>query len=163
MYILGLVVEMKQPPKYIFLENVVGFERSAVREMFMESLHNLGLDDIVEFHLSPLEFGVPYSRPRYYCIARFSQKKAQMKADTPRLKNCIPGDCIRSSLKLKDFLEDDMDLERAKSYALPVDENLLKNAAVLDVVSGNDVRCNCFTKSYGTFWKVGLEIGILRS
>ncbi|CAN1158948.1 tRNA (cytosine(38)-C(5))-methyltransferase 2 [Linum perenne] len=67
--ILELIREIKQPPSMLFVENVVGFETSDTRTKMLEILVN---SDFVtqEFILSPLQFGVPYSRPRYFCLAK---------------------------------------------------------------------------------------------
>uniref|UniRef100_A0A2P2JXB7 tRNA cytosine-5--methyltransferase isoform X1 n=2 Tax=Rhizophora mucronata TaxID=61149 RepID=A0A2P2JXB7_RHIMU len=67
--ILELVPNTKQPPNMLFVENVVGFETSDTRMKMMEILAS---SDFVaqEFILSPLQFGVPYSRPRYFCLAK---------------------------------------------------------------------------------------------
>ncbi|THG06850.1 hypothetical protein TEA_010187 [Camellia sinensis var. sinensis] len=67
--ILELIPETSQPPLMIFVENVVGFETSDTHRIMIEILAK---GDFVtqEFILSPLQFGVPYSRPRYFCLAK---------------------------------------------------------------------------------------------
>ncbi|XP_057510451.1 tRNA (cytosine(38)-C(5))-methyltransferase 2 isoform X1 [Actinidia eriantha] len=67
--ILELIPKTSQPPLMIFVENVVGFEISDTHRIMMEILAKA---DFVtqEFILSPLQFGVPYSRPRYFCLAK---------------------------------------------------------------------------------------------
>lgn len=67
--ILELIPETSQPPLMIFVENVVGFETSDTHRIMIEILAKA---DFVtqEFILSPLQFGVPYSRPRYFCLAK---------------------------------------------------------------------------------------------
>ncbi|KAL7175248.1 hypothetical protein ACSBR2_028953 [Camellia fascicularis] len=67
--ILDLIPETSQPPLMIFVENVVGFETSDTHRIMIEILAKA---DFVtqEFILSPLQFGVPYSRPRYFCLAK---------------------------------------------------------------------------------------------
>lgn len=53
----------------LFVENVVGFETSDTRAKMIEILAS---SEYItqEFILSPLQFGVPYSRPRYFCLAK---------------------------------------------------------------------------------------------
>ncbi|XP_047262103.1 tRNA (cytosine(38)-C(5))-methyltransferase 2-like [Capsicum annuum] len=65
--ILELVPQLLQPPSYLFVENVVGFETSDTHAILVEILEK---NNFVtqEFILSPLQFGLPYSRPRYYCL-----------------------------------------------------------------------------------------------
>nr|GLL46764.1 tRNA (cytosine(38)-C(5))-methyltransferase [Ipomoea trifida] len=67
--ILELIPDTTRPPLFLFVENVVGFETSDTHEKMMEIL---GKNQFVtqEFILSPLQFGIPYSRPRYYCLAK---------------------------------------------------------------------------------------------
>ncbi|KAA8521518.1 hypothetical protein F0562_012172 [Nyssa sinensis] len=67
--ILELVPQTLQPPLMLFVENVVGFETSDTHRKMIEILSET---DFVtqEFILSPLQFGVPYSRPRYFCLAK---------------------------------------------------------------------------------------------
>ncbi|WCJ30242.1 tRNA (cytosine(38)-C(5))-methyltransferase 2 [Euphorbia peplus] len=67
--ILELIPQAKHPPSLLFVENVVGFETSDTR---LNMIEILAKSDFVtqEFILSPLQFGVPYSRPRYFCLAK---------------------------------------------------------------------------------------------
>ncbi|XP_015572462.2 tRNA (cytosine(38)-C(5))-methyltransferase 2 isoform X1 [Ricinus communis] len=67
--ILELIPHTKQPPHMLFVENVVGFETSDTRTNMVEILANSGFVT-QEFILSPLQFGIPYSRPRYFCLAK---------------------------------------------------------------------------------------------
>ncbi|KAH9760786.1 tRNA (cytosine(38)-C(5))-methyltransferase 2 [Citrus sinensis] len=65
--ILELIPHTVKPPHMLFVENVVGFETSDTHAKMIEILAN---SDYLtqEFILSPLQFGVPYSRPRYFCL-----------------------------------------------------------------------------------------------
>lgn len=63
---------MKSPPSMLLLENVVGFENSATRQALSEVLIESGYH-FQEFILSPTNFGTPYSRPRYFGLARRQQ------------------------------------------------------------------------------------------
>ncbi|KAK9273170.1 hypothetical protein L1049_017977 [Liquidambar formosana] len=65
--ILELMPHTLKPPLMLFVENVVGFEKSDTHSKMIELLAKT---DFVtqEFILSPLQFGVPYSRPRYFCL-----------------------------------------------------------------------------------------------
>ncbi|KAH9760787.1 tRNA (cytosine(38)-C(5))-methyltransferase 2 [Citrus sinensis] len=67
--ILELIPHTVKPPHMLFVENVVGFETSDTHAKMIEILAN---SDYLtqEFILSPLQFGVPYSRPRYFCLAK---------------------------------------------------------------------------------------------
>jgi len=63
---------MKTPPAYIFVENVKGFEDSATHDIFIQHLQDSGYI-YQEFLLTPLQFGIPNSRLRYYCMAKRKQ------------------------------------------------------------------------------------------
>ncbi|PON57910.1 C-5 cytosine methyltransferase [Parasponia andersonii] len=67
--ILELIQDTSQPPIMLFVENVVGFETSDTHSKMLEILVNAGFVT-QEFILTPLQFGVPYSRPRYFCLAK---------------------------------------------------------------------------------------------
>jgi tRNA (cytosine38-C5)-methyltransferase len=73
LHLIDLLKKMKKPPTYIALENVVGFEQSFCCDLFINTLKELDYT-VLQFHLTPTQFGIPNERPRYYCIAaRHSQ------------------------------------------------------------------------------------------
>lgn len=67
--LLDRIPQMRSPPQYIIIENVVGFERSMTRDLLTKTLCATGYR-FQEFVLGPQHFGIPYSRPRYFCVAR---------------------------------------------------------------------------------------------
>ncbi|KAK4422325.1 tRNA (cytosine(38)-C(5))-methyltransferase 2 [Sesamum alatum] len=67
--ILELIPQTSRPPLMLFVENVVGFETSDTHKRMIAMLRENHFDT-QEFILSPLQFGVPYSRPRYFCLAK---------------------------------------------------------------------------------------------
>ncbi|KAI9073990.1 hypothetical protein K1719_044054 [Acacia pycnantha] len=67
--ILELMPLLKHPPSMLFVENVVGFETSDTHATMIEMLEKTNFIT-QEFILSPLQFGIPYSRPRYFCLAK---------------------------------------------------------------------------------------------
>lgn len=67
--ILELMLQTSRPPVMLFMENVVGFETSDTHTKMIEILEKAGFSR-QEFILSPMQFGVPYSRPRYFCLAK---------------------------------------------------------------------------------------------
>ncbi|WVY94300.1 hypothetical protein V8G54_033388 [Vigna mungo] len=67
--ILELMPFLLKPPSMLFVENVVGFETSDTHAKLVDILEKT--DFITqEFILTPLQFGIPYSRPRYFCLAK---------------------------------------------------------------------------------------------
>ncbi|WMV42640.1 hypothetical protein MTR67_036025 [Solanum verrucosum] len=87
--ILELVPQLLQPPSYLFVENVVGFETSDTHAILVDILEK---NNFVtqEFILSPLQFGLPYSRPRYYCLDLNGATEAGSSMGWERQK-CKPG------------------------------------------------------------------------
>ena len=61
--------EMKAPPTHILVENVCGFETSETHAALLSALRDTGYAAQGAM-LSPLEVGVPYSRPRYFVLAK---------------------------------------------------------------------------------------------
>lgn len=53
----------------ILVENVKGFETSQMRDFLVEVLSYCNFT-YQEFILNPLQFGIPNSRTRYYCLAK---------------------------------------------------------------------------------------------
>ncbi|KAM2877919.1 hypothetical protein COP2_020735 [Malus domestica] len=66
--ILELILHTSRP-MVLFVENVVGFETSDTHTKMIEILGRTNFV-LQEFILSLLQFGEPYSRPRYFCLAR---------------------------------------------------------------------------------------------
>lgn len=101
MLILG---EMQQPPSYIIMENVQGFENSHTREEFTAILRKIGYS-YQEFLLSPNQFGVPNSRLRYYLLAKKNallfamDPKEQPSRDAQALLECIATLPVASHLQ----------------------------------------------------------------
>ncbi|KAK8918979.1 hypothetical protein KSP39_PZI021822 [Platanthera zijinensis] len=67
--ILELIPQMQHPPIMLFVENVVGFEISDTHKR-MIAIFAKTCFVTQEYILSPLQFTIPYSRPRYFCLAK---------------------------------------------------------------------------------------------
>jgi tRNA (cytosine38-C5)-methyltransferase len=67
--LLDVVPTLANAPSHLLVENVVGFERSETRDALLATLRAMGYTTR-ERMLSPRQFGVPYSRPRYFCLAK---------------------------------------------------------------------------------------------
>ncbi|KAG6814401.1 hypothetical protein H0H92_007404 [Tricholoma furcatifolium] len=59
----------KSLPARLLIENVGGFETSSTRQILLSTLRSLGYIT-VELLLTPLQFGIPNSRLRYYLLAK---------------------------------------------------------------------------------------------
>ncbi|PIA16261.1 S-adenosyl-L-methionine-dependent methyltransferase [Coemansia reversa NRRL 1564] len=69
MHILDLLPQLQHRPSYILLENVMNFETSQSRNLLIKVLGKLGFK-FYECLLSPIQFGIPNNRLRYFLIAR---------------------------------------------------------------------------------------------
>ncbi|TVU34588.1 hypothetical protein EJB05_16425 [Eragrostis curvula] len=172
--ILSLMQNMTYPPQMLFVENVVGFEVSDTHDQLLEVLSSLNFKT-QEFILSPLQFGIPYSRPRYFCLA----KREPMCFQNPSVNNKLlrtpfvlsltvnntslsSHDQDQEQLELdckpiKEFLvkEDDGGVSREtvfQDYRVPL--NLIERwGNAMDIVHSESKRCCCFTKSYYRYVK----------
>lgn len=71
--VCSIIKENKLPNlNFILMENVMGFEKSKMRDEFIASLETAGFF-FREFILSPKQVGVANTRHRYYLIARRNQ------------------------------------------------------------------------------------------
>ncbi|KAF5773357.1 putative tRNA (cytosine(38)-C(5))-methyltransferase [Helianthus annuus] len=178
--ILEIIPELMQPPVMIFVENVVGFETSDTHQKMIQIL-NESQFVTQEFILSPLQFGVPYSRPRYFCLAKrkpssfcnpefngqlilvpkplFGRKESVSINENDQLIS-TSDDMHQTCLPVERFLEfgNDMNPNSFSSegslsqYVVP--SNLIERwGSAMDIVYPDSTRCCCFTKSYYRYVK----------
>lgn len=152
-------------PKYVFVENVVGFETSKMREILVEALSEMAFHT-QEFILTPSMFGVPYSRPRYFMCARSTQPFAdavgEIRRSPPRgelshKREWIPGyaetrDADVDVAPLSRFMDADASSSLWDTHAVK-QEDVDRSIGTIDIVTAQDVTCNCFTKSYFKYVK----------
>ncbi|KAJ3373127.1 tRNA (cytosine-5-)-methyltransferase [Allomyces arbusculus] len=69
LHLVSLLTTARNPPRYVFLENVKNFETSECRRILVNALAARGFE-IAECLLEPTALGVPNSRLRYYLLAR---------------------------------------------------------------------------------------------
>jgi hypothetical protein len=105
---LEMLSQMVSPPHYILVENVVGFENSVTHSQLIDVLEDAGFIS-QEFILTPLQLGIPYSRPRYFCLA----KRKPLNFGQPDLNSCLLcqlgplADHIKFLAHLPDVQQDD--------------------------------------------------------
>jgi tRNA (cytosine38-C5)-methyltransferase len=61
--LLQMLKQLPSQPRYLLLENVVGFETSDTHNGMLELLAESGYN-VQEFILTPSQYAIPYSRPR---------------------------------------------------------------------------------------------------
>jgi len=168
LFLLNSIPKLEKPPKYILIENVKGFEISDTRNMMMKALKNMY--DCQEFLLSPLQFEIPNSRIRYYCLAKLKSLTFKCNIPKDKILNYIPGNKFTEywennqdnttvgivedeELKnvevkqLKDFLEETIDENKYKLTK----KALARYGLLYDIVKPSQRRSCCFTKGYYHF------------
>ncbi|KAH8799498.1 S-adenosyl-L-methionine-dependent methyltransferase [Flagelloscypha sp. PMI_526] len=174
--LLPTLVEQGTNPTRLLVENVAGFETSTTREFLVSTLRSLSYE-VTEFLLTPLQFGIPNSRLRYYCLAKLTTTATPPPQDTDTILRSIPGhgeDWIDPR-----FLQDDnnefpvpqnIGVQPIRNYldsdsehpsfvapeghpptfhphAVP-DKVLLKWGRLFDIVLPSACRTCCFTRGY---------------
>ncbi|KAJ3234369.1 C-5 cytosine-specific DNA methylase [Chytriomyces hyalinus] len=69
LHLISLIPKLAHPPTHLLLENVVNFEISQSRNKLVSMLTRENYE-FEEWILSPLQFGIPNDRKRYYLTAR---------------------------------------------------------------------------------------------
>lgn len=89
LHLLFLLPRLNNCPKYILVENVKGFEDSETCLKLRETLMKCNFT-YQELLLTPLQFGIPNSRLRYYLIAKRSPLKFSF-ANTTEIMTSLPS------------------------------------------------------------------------
>ncbi|KIY52972.1 S-adenosyl-L-methionine-dependent methyltransferase [Fistulina hepatica ATCC 64428] len=137
-------------PKYLLVENVGGFETSETRPAIIEILRGLSYN-VAEFLLSPLQFGTPNSRQRYYLLAKFGPWASS--PTNPGILTHIPpqeADQDPQDVSVRDlrmYLDDDTPANDLERYLVP-DKILEKWGRLFDIVVPSSLRTCCFTRGY---------------
>ncbi|KAI0693653.1 S-adenosyl-L-methionine-dependent methyltransferase [Cytidiella melzeri] len=151
------LVEMKKEPQYLLVENVAGFETSSTRQRVLHTLKSLDYTT-AEFLLTPLQFGIPNSRLRYYLLAK---KRPLQFSDGMEdvVRRHIPGSGVdfvdpRTNDHHLGFQADVEELKHFLDPDTPFDEHkipdrvLEKWGRLFDIVLPSTKRTCCFTRGY---------------
>ncbi|KAJ7226142.1 S-adenosyl-L-methionine-dependent methyltransferase [Mycena pura] len=147
-------------PTHFLVENVAGFETSSTRQILVSTLRQLGYT-VVEFLVTPLQFGIPNSRLRYYLLAKrlphafrvvktgdagilrhIPGRESTLWVD-PRLANTSTAKEVATVHEIREYL----DPEPVEGYAIP-DKILWKWGKLFDIVLPSSRRTCCFTRGY---------------
>lgn len=143
MALLEKLKHLKNRPRYILLENVVGFEDSRAHEQLLSTLAELQYG-YQEFILSPVQFGVPNSRPRYYLLANSNWPKAGYCSGEVLMS--LECDRHFETEEISGFLEEPEEPLRLSK------DSLERYGSAVDIVTPSSTRSACFTKSYGSYF-----------
>jgi len=175
--LLHILTHMTTPPRYLFVENVKGFECSDTRDLLIETLKARGYA-YQDFLLSPSDLGVPNSRTRYYLVGRMSAfsfatsptpvlgggigrvEKNEISPTTTttvittfavveKLREILCSMNMNSGdcAHLSDYIEPHVD---GHEHALNNDI-LLRYHTALDIAYLSESRSCCFTKGYSRY------------
>ncbi|KZT42761.1 S-adenosyl-L-methionine-dependent methyltransferase [Sistotremastrum suecicum HHB10207 ss-3] len=145
--VLPELVNLDGHPRYILVENVAGFETSETRLELVNVLHSLNYIT-EEFLLTPMQFGIPNSRLRYYLLARHSDASLTSSPSLTVLRE-IPGRLTlqESAIReIRDYLDPPLDLPE-ESLEIP-DRILQKWGRLFDIVSPSSRKSCCVTRGY---------------
>ncbi|EYC40296.1 hypothetical protein Y032_0620g738 [Ancylostoma ceylanicum] len=143
MMLMEKLKEMKNRPSFILLENVVGFEESSAHDAVIDTLHDLNYGT-KECILSPLQFGVPNSRPRYYLIA---STRFPVRDTAEEISGCFPQESSAEREHISSFVDASL-----HTPSLFLDKDVIQRyGRALDVIIPSSTRSACFTKSYGSY------------
>ncbi|GJJ08957.1 hypothetical protein Clacol_003177 [Clathrus columnatus] len=162
--VLPELVTQRKGPRCILVENVAGFETSTTRQVVLKTLESLQYY-ISEFLLTPLQFGIPNSRLRYYLLARrdpfhfLPSEDIHSESDPrrsipnegpdwidPRLQ--VDDSVNYSVLPLRNFLDEQDYPSSSSPYAIPKKILRSKHAPLFDIVKPCSTRTCCFTRGY---------------
>ena len=159
LYLIDTLGRMSNPPRYLFLENVLNFEVSECHKLLMEVLNRRGYR-IKEYLLTPCDpwIDIPNTRLRYYLAAELHQQ----------------GDASLSSYQGKIFhsFSEAFGEERRVMKARTIESFLRPPDDITpfivphkyltdyvnyrhDVVKPTDTACSTFTKAYGSKYIIG--------
>jgi site-specific DNA-cytosine methylase len=175
MHLIKSIKKLKKPPKYLALENVIGFEESPTCVTLLDTLESTGYN-FMQFDLTPSQFGVPNERPRFYLLAVLNGEFSDSDVSDSALnlgavsvdviadgvtvgrvdrtvRKCIPGVAPRNPIALSAYLNDSLSPSELGDLIM-TEKDLEKNASwCLDIVSPMDNYTSCFTKSYSKYFK----------
>lgn len=142
--------KLENPPKWIFLENVKTFYGSDTLHSFEETLKRKNYSWQCYF-LSPLQFGIPNNRTRFYIICERDSNRFQNESHEPL--EALEGVQPIEIRPLSDFLLED-DLSEEVKAELRVPDKILEKiwSKALSVVGRLDHITFCFTKAYGKLY-----------
>lgn len=176
LHLTQLLRDVDRRPSYIALENVVGFETSDCCNRFLDTLTHLEYS-YVQLILSPTQFGIPNSRPRYYLLAcltdiAFPNSSLWLQASSlstleqfdegenkgstrPSLLDSIPPLNAASKTaccplrRICEYLEPTNFDDR--EFLIP--KSILEKSSswCFDIVSPDDNHSACFTKAYSRY------------
>lgn len=148
--------EMSTPPKALLLENVVGFESSECRRRLIESLERLDYS-MAEFILSPIDFGIPNDRQRYYLAAvrRGLSREGSYLSAAPAIYRSWPPNSTGPRTPCRPISDYLLEPLIANDLLVPAEWILPRHGFAFDLVRPSETKTSAFTSSYATHFVIG--------
>ncbi|CAH0761357.1 unnamed protein product [Diatraea saccharalis] len=140
-HFINILDELKNI-KYILMENVKGFEKSSVRNLFIKKLQQCSFS-YQEFLICPTTIGIPNSRCRYYCIAKRNDAAWHFKRKDELME------CLTEKYEKPYCLDKIIETEVPDIFLLK--DKFLKRGNILDICHKDSRRSCCFTKAYSHY------------
>jgi len=151
-------------PLRLLIENVAGFETSSTRQILISTLRSIGYTTL-ELLLTPLQFGIPNSRLRYYLLAKRtplhflhvpSNKQDEVWRQIPGQESAWLDSRLQEHVgvnsspdnnvpKIRDYLDNPSE----GKFTVP-DKVLEKWGRLFDIVTPSSQRTCCFTRGMDT-------------
>nr|AOE43194.1 DNA (cytosine-5-)-methyltransferase [Rostrostelium ellipticum] len=155
--LMEVLAKLERPPTFILIENVYGFERSDAHAFTISRLSQLRYS-FQEFHLSPLQFGIPNQRLRYFLVAKLTTNEPIPSPPPSTMLTSIPGVPLSEQVSpISEYLDSTADTEahyqRHKDPGIS-GINLLTTLYIyvkIDIKLRDDRNTNCFTRAYFKF------------
>ncbi|KAJ1724232.1 hypothetical protein LPJ53_001507 [Coemansia erecta] len=170
-HLLKLMPKLKHVPSFVLLENVMNFENSASRRLLVETLGGLGFE-IHECLLSPVQFGIPNNRLRYFLAATRRVQHVQASAEErksytygylARGTDCVHSEwpfgpatktaSVRPMIPLAEYIDDKCSDDI--SLRVPESDILKRKRLEFDIVQPTSAQTSTFTKAYGSKHLIG--------
>lgn len=166
LYLTKVLEEMANPPKYLFIENVLNFEVSRCHERFISVISKRGYK-IHEFLVTPNDdlIGIPNDRLRYYLAAvKMSDEATVVYTENihrsfssffdsnPEFVSIRP-ERYQESPTISNFIRESDDT--AAKYAVPMKYLTDYIDYRHDIVKPSSRRSTTFTKAYGSKHIIG--------
>lgn len=148
-HILPDLAAQDSQPRYMLIENVAGFQDSTTRKRLVDTLQRLGYV-VAEFLLTPVQFGIPNSRLRYYLLAKLSPLhfSGLHESHFDRVHETIPGTTSNIPVhSLHEYLDPADEDGNSLRHNIP-DRVLSKWGRLFDIVLPSGQRTCCFTRGY---------------
>jgi len=145
-HVIELLLSLKNPPKWIFLENVKRFHGSQMEGLWTAALKEQGYT-WKNYLLSPHQMGIPNTRMRFYMLCersdRFSGFRHKVCEHFPIIEDEVGEEGIKP---IHHFLIK----EESQNLNLYLSENILKKDWMKDlsIVDRNAKITYCFTSAY---------------